>query len=95
MASGGSAPGCCIAGPWGRRHSCPPAVLLLIAMKQLALGTSGAHTPAGEVRAQQCVLLLALGTQRAVAFEEVTADLGLAGHIHMAIGAVAVVANSL
>lgn len=69
--------------------------MLLIAMKKLALGTSGAGTPAGEVRAQKCVLLLALGTQRAIAFEEVTADLGLARHIHMAVGAVAVVANSL
>lgn len=37
-------------------------------MKQLALGTSVADTAAGEVRAQQRVLLLALGTQWAVAF---------------------------
>lgn len=95
MASGGPAPGCCITGPWGGGHSCPPAVVLLVAMKQLALGTSRADTPAGEVRAQQYVLLLALGTQRTVAFEEVAADLSLAGHIHMAVGAVAVVANSL
>jgi hypothetical protein len=36
-----------------------------------------------------------LCTQWAVAFEEVTADFSLAGHVHMAVGAVAVAADPL
>lgn len=36
-----------------------------------------------------------LGTQRTVAFEEVGADLRLAGHVHMAVGAAAVAADAL
>ena len=64
-------------------------------MEQLALGATGTNTPAGKVRTQQRVLLLALCTQWAVAFEEVTADFSLAGHVHMAVGAVAVAADPL
>lgn len=36
-----------------------------------------------------------LRTQWAIAFEEVTADFGLAGHIHVAVGAIAVAADPL
>ena len=36
-----------------------------------------------------------LGTQRAVAFQEVGADLRLSGHVHMAVGAAAVAADAL
>lgn len=68
---------------------------LLVTMKQLALGATGTNTPAGKVRTQQRVLLLALRTQWAIAFEEVTADFGLAGHVHVAVGAVAVAADPL
>lgn len=64
-------------------------------MEQLALGATGTNTPAGKVRTQQCVLLLALCTQRAVAFKEVAADFSLAGHVHVAVGAVAVAADPL
>lgn len=41
------------------------------------------------------MLLLALCTQRAIAFKEVAADFSLAGHIHVAVGAVAVAADPL
>ena len=68
---------------------------LLVTMEQLALGATGTNTPAGKVRTQQRVLLLALCTQWAVAFEEVTAGFSLAGHVHMAVGAVAVAADPL
>lgn len=68
---------------------------LLVTMEQLALGTTGTNTPAGKVRTQQRVLLLALCTQWAIAFEEVTAHFSLAGHIHVAVGTVAVAADPL
>ena len=41
------------------------------------------------------MLLLALCTQWAIAFEEVTAHFSLAGHIHVAVGTVAVAADPL
>lgn len=68
---------------------------LLVTMEQLALGTTGTNTPAGKVRTQQRVLLLALCTQWAIAFEKVTADLSLAGHVHVAVRTVAVAADPL
>lgn len=68
---------------------------LLVTMEQLALVTTGTNTLAGKVRTQQRVLLLALCTQRAIAFEEVTADFSLAGHIHVAVGTVGVAADPL
>ena len=60
-AAGGSpAPGRRVAGLRGRGGGCSPAQALRVAVEQLALGTAGAHAPAGEVGAQQRVLLLAL-----------------------------------
>lgn len=60
VAGGSPAPGGRVAGLWGRGGGCSPAQALRVAVEQLALGTAGAHAPAGEVGAQQRVLLLAL-----------------------------------
>lgn len=68
---------------------------LLVTMEQLALSATRTDAPAGKFRAQQCVFLLALCAQWAVTFEEVAADFSLAGHIHVAVGAVAVTADPL
>lgn len=64
-------------------------------VQQFAGGTPGADAFLGKVWANQCVLLLALFSHRAITFEEILAHFCFPGHVDMAVGAVAVVADPL
>lgn len=70
-------------------------VALLLGVQQLAPGTPGADAFLGKVGANQRVLLLALFSHGAIAFEEILAHFCFSGHIDVAVRAVAVAADPL